>query len=313
MAGIVREKSPGRWELRAFVLLAWQSLGFDAATLLIGDLPLRWRIRFLFEKYLALCRFARGSQPELSVGNIHLLVDSISSLGTLQSNIVDFYRVIVRTGLLREDRPMILDVGANVGQFCLAAKLFYPSATVQSFEADPETFEMLRQNVGNIPGVTLHNVALASRDGDRTFFRHTLSAMSSFRPYPGHSYTGASKEITLSTRRLDDVVEEGTSPDLVKIDVEGYEMEVINGGTAVLSSTRLLLVELRLCSSPEDDPNLDLFNAVSQLVPHARLIRCGRPLGPNDRPVSQDVLFDLSLQEAIASRHGTTPGRAVQF
>ena len=309
----MRDNSAGRWDLRTFVLLARQSLGFDAATLRIADLPLRWRIRFLFEKYVALCRFARGNHPELSVGALHLHVDSISSLGTLQSNIVDFHREIVRTGLLRGDRPTILDVGANVGQFCLAAKLFCPSATVQSFEADPETFEMLRQNVGNIPGVTLHNIALASRDEDRTFFRHTLSGMSSFHPYPGHSYAGAGKEITLSTRRLDDVVEEGTAPDLVKIDVEGYELEVVNGGTRVLSSTRLLLVEIRLCSSPEDDSNLDLFNAVSQMVPHARLIRCGRPLGPNDRPVGQDVLFDLSLQEAIASRHGTTPGRAVQL
>jgi hypothetical protein len=128
--------------------------------------------------------------------------------------------------------------------------------------------------------------------------------MSSFRPYPGHSYAGAGREITLTTSCLDDVVEEGTSPDLVKIDVEGYELEVVNGATRVLSSTRLLLVELRLCSSPEDGPNLDLFNTISRLFPHARLIRFGRPLGPTERPVSQDVLFDLSLQEALAPRPG---------
>jgi FkbM family methyltransferase len=233
----------------------------------------------------------------MSVGALRFHVDSFSSLGTLQSNIVDFYREVVRPDLLNQSQPTVLDIGANVGQFCLAVKLFYPFATVVSFEADPRTFEMLYRNTGHIAGVTPHNVALGSKDEERTFFRHSVSGMSSFRPYPGHSYSGADGEITLATRRLDGILEDELVWDLVKIDVEGYELEVLNGATAVLRSALLLLVEIRLASSLESRSNLDLFNAISRIFPQARLVRCGRPLGPARRPVSQDLLFDLSQRD----------------
>jgi FkbM family methyltransferase len=274
-----------------------QSLKFDAAILRIDDLPRCWRFRFLFEKYIALWRLARGKQSDISVGPRTFHVHSMSSLGTLQSNIVDFHREVVDTGLLCGAQPTILDIGANVGQFCFAAKLFYPSARVLSFEADPDTFALLRRNAGDLPDVTLHNVALASRDDERTFYRHTFSTMSSFLPYPDCSYAGADKQITLSTRRLDDVISRETAFDLVKIDVEGYELEVIEGGVEVLRMAHLLLAELRLCSSPEDEPNLELFATLFRMLPEARLVRCGRPLGPSRAPVSQDMLFDLSSRD----------------
>jgi FkbM family methyltransferase len=287
--------------MSAIVSLIRQSLDFDFALLRIVDLPLMWRVRFLFAKYVALCQLVLNLPSTISVGPLCFHVDSLSSLGTFQSNIVDFYEVIVRPGHLTNDRPTILDIGANVGQFCLAAKLFFPLAKVISFEADPDTFAFLRRNAEYVPGVSLHNIALASRNEHRTFFRHELSGMSSFRPYPGHSYDDVAKQIDLTTHRLDDVIERVMVFDLVKIDVEGYELEVLNGGTTVLRLARLLLIELRLCSSPENEPNLDLFNTVSRLFPAARLLRCGRALGPAEHPVSQDLLFDVSSREDLPS------------
>lgn len=286
------------WDVRSVLLLLWKSLKFDGAFLVINELSLRSRGSFLVGKYLALAKLAFGRQSFLSVGGFRFYADSFSALGTLHSNIVDFHRELVRTKLLSASDLRVLDIGANVGQFCLAVKLFFPSAEVVCFEADPDTFETLKRNLVNIPGVTLFNFAIASKAGESIFFRHSLSVMGSFRPYPDVLYDESHK-IRLSTHRLDDVITTDKAFDLVKIDVEGYEFEVIDGGRKVLSASHYLLVEIRLCDSHDNDSNLKIFEVLSARFPESRLVRCGRPLGSEGSPISQDMIFQLTRSFGI--------------
>ena len=130
------------------------------------------------------------------------------------------------------------DVGANVGEYALAA-LEAGASKVVCFEPVSPTFEELRQAL-NGRGATLKNIGLGEKSGN----------VSLYLP-EGASSTLASRDAQLlgsqdnlqrfdvRIETIDEVVEQlGSYPDLLKIDVEGFELEVLLGGKKLLSGTR---------------------------------------------------------------------------
>lgn len=70
-----------------------------------------------------------------------------------------------------DDRPVILDCGANVGMASLYFKWLYPKAQIKAFEPDPATFQLLQQNMSrNRLDVETHNCALWDEDIELEFF-----------------------------------------------------------------------------------------------------------------------------------------------
>src|SRR6476646_2230368 len=65
--------------------------------------------------------------------------------------------------------PLILDIGANVGQSVGRFRKTFPTATIHSFEPSQETFRQLSQNVANDKGVLAWNYAVGSSPGKQTF------------------------------------------------------------------------------------------------------------------------------------------------
>jgi len=148
---------------------------------------------------------------------------------------------------------VVYDVGANIGFFTiLCSRLVGPDGHVYAFEPIPENLQTLRHNVAlnGLRNVTIVEKALSSSTGTAEMFVSPWSAFHSL------NVEGATKvedhgpeegEITVQTVTLDEFVtrEGGRVPDLVKIDVEGAELIVVQGMGETLRSTRpLLLVEL---------------------------------------------------------------------
>jgi FkbM family methyltransferase len=269
-----------------------QSLTLDLRWLLLGALPLALRLRFLAAKYLALARLALGREAVVPLGPLAFRACDLSALGTLQSMVVDFHAEVVRTGVVSRPDPVLVDVGANVGQFAVVAKLFFPGATLHAFEPDPQAFGRLEANVGHLKGVHLHNVGVGEREERRPFYGHPLSVMSSFEPPRG---TQPSSVRELPVRPLDDIGLPGPI-DLLKVDVEGHELHVLRGARRTLRDARHLLLELSLERGSAQDTNLALLAAVREQAPRARIRRFGRPLGPVEAPAAQDVLIELDGQ-----------------
>jgi FkbM family methyltransferase len=263
----------------------------DAAILRQRALRPWLRLRLLASKYRALPRVLRGQPAYVGPRRCRLHVFDVAGIGTWQSCIVDFADEVVAPGLLTTAAPVVVDVGANIGQFCAAVKLFFPSAVLHCFEADPLTYRKLVENTAHLDDVMTYNVALDRTPGQRTFYRHEWSVISSFAPFDGIHYRDADA-VTLQTSTLDLMLPDLGPTDLVKIDVEGFELAVVEGGQATLRRSRLLLVEVRLNGSSE--PNLALFGAVLAVAPGARLVRTGRPLGPAGRRLSQDMVIELT-------------------
>lgn len=130
-----------------------------------------------------------------------------------------------------------LDVGANVGVFTVPlARAVGPSGCVLAFEPVPANAARLRENLtlNNVTNVEIHEVAVGDRVGTAVLNIGSDPAYHSFRSVPEHVRTD--EEIVVPEETLDLAWDRAGSPpvSVVKIDVEGAELEVLRGGQRML-------------------------------------------------------------------------------
>ncbi len=268
-----------------------KSLQFDLEFLKIRELKSFFRINYLFQKYLCLLNLSFREKTVFQFDNIRLFVDSVSNIGTLQSSILDFHSDIIRTNLIQRKRPVIIDIGANIGQFANAAKLFFPEGKVVSFEPDPEVFEKLKENTKLLSDIEIKNIGLGSKEEKINFFRKKLNLTSSFAS--PDSFEDVDSTMQLKVKRLDDI-NTPEKVDLLKIDVEGFEKEVIQGGLKTLEKVTYLLIELSLDRDKEGD-NLELLRIIKSRYKKSKIVRTGRPLSDEKGNIAcQDFLIKIA-------------------
>ena len=144
----------------------------------------------------------------------------------------------------------IVDVGANRGQFALIARKIFPRAKIISFEPLEEPAEIFRKVFCNDPEVTLHACAIGkaqmttaihvTKDDDSSSLLPITKTQSGL--FPG----AAEKE----TRRvmvypLSQLLDPASIPpaSLLKIDVQGYELDVLQGSEDILQKFSHIYVE----------------------------------------------------------------------
>jgi FkbM family methyltransferase len=137
-----------------------------------------------------------------------------------------------------------VDAGANVGVFTIPLALAVgEGGRVLAFEPGPDTAERLRSNVARnrLGNVTVVEAALGAARGHTTLAIGDDSAYSST---VGTVSGGRSAEVRVE--RLDDVWDEAGRPEVsvLKVDVEGAELDVLSGAAELLDSNRpAVLVE----------------------------------------------------------------------
>lgn len=152
---------------------------------------------------------------------------------------------------LRRDAATVLDIGANRGQFAVYALVRFASARIHCFEPLPSARETLARLAAEEPRVRVWPVALGSaparaslhvtaRDDSSSLLAPTELQTSTF---PATHEAG---RVEVEVRRLDDVVAsiEAASPILLKLDVQGFELEVLRGATTTLQRVDEVLVEV---------------------------------------------------------------------
>jgi len=156
------------------------------------------------------------------------------------------YELSVSEALFRLIRPgnFIVDAGANVGYMTLlAAKAASPGGRVLSFEPHPELFKTLEINTrsaitGSETSLELNQLALSNKGG-----RAELRIPMGFDQNDGIStmrdnYSQYSFSIQVLTTSLDESLGKHCV-DLLKLDVEGYEFEVLQGSRCALEARRI--------------------------------------------------------------------------
>jgi FkbM family methyltransferase len=164
-------------------------------------------------------------------------------LGTCDPELQDALTKLLHAGMT------FYDVGANVGFYSLiAARVVGATGNVFSFEPLPENVVSLQNNAKRNGFDHLHifPFALGRSNEEAPFFtseRPTWGRLGSTGRKPDKYVTN----IRVLVRRLDDLVSEQhlSLPDLIKIDVEGAELDVLEGARETIESKRpILVVEL---------------------------------------------------------------------
>ena len=148
----------------------------------------------------------------------------------------------------------VIDVGANRGQFALIARQRWPAARLICFEPLPEPIAVLRRVLGENAGLELVQAAASAGAGMATMHvsrRDDASSLLAITSRQSATFPGT-KEIAATevpTTSLDHHLGGGIArPALLKLDVQGFELEVLRGAEDTLSSIDFVLVE---CSFQE--------------------------------------------------------------
>ncbi|MEM8501173.1 MAG: FkbM family methyltransferase [Pseudomonadota bacterium] len=133
----------------------------------------------------------------------------------------------------------VVDVGANIGQLTVLAAKLATNGAVYAIEPHTQTFRYLRENIklNSISNVAVFNCALGSSDG--------TAKISNLRADTQNRITSLDASgIEVSLTRLDTIVDECLSIALLKVDVEGYEKFVFEGGEEAIQKTDCIYFEL---------------------------------------------------------------------
>ena len=151
---------------------------------------------------------------------------------------------------------VVWDVGANVGLFSFsAAHHAGPEGQVLAFEPDTWLVQLLRRSASVQPAssarVEVVPVAVANECDLRTFHLSLRSRATNALSGYGAVAGGIKEEQTVSAVSLDWCAKRRPLPDVIKIDVEGAELEVLNGARYILEVRRPVIVcEVSAASSP---------------------------------------------------------------
>jgi len=176
-----------------------------------------------------------------------------------------YYHGIYEEGTLHVMRKVLrpgdafIDVGANLGLMTLwAARLIGASGHVHAFEPQPDTYAVLERHlaINAVRNVTVHRCALGAQPGRRTLYERSdvsRGAASMVKPEKTFGQT------TVELDTLDHLVETSQigAVRMMKIDVEGWELEVLKGARRLLAQrvAPVLCVESsRLCPVHEGGP-----------------------------------------------------------
>ena len=156
-----------------------------------------------------------------------------------------------RNGL---NATQLIDIGAYKGEWTHDVLKIFPGGRYLMLEANPEREKDLAAFVASHPkGKISYEIALmGSRSGEKKAF-HVMDTASSVLDEHGG---GDSKKIDLITYTLDELAEKNgfDNVSLLKLDVQGYELEILKGGPKVLAKTEAVLMEVSLLDVHKDVP-----------------------------------------------------------
>jgi FkbM family methyltransferase len=157
---------------------------------------------------------------------------------------------VEHSGVLRRMPSLrtVIDVGANRGQFALAARHFHPEARLVSFEPLSSAADVFQTVFAGDSRTSLVAAALGPTPGEALIHVSGLDHSSSLLPitatqetlFPGTAEVGTD---TVRVTRLAEHVSDIESPALLKVDVQGFELQALAGCEDLLDKFDWIYVE----------------------------------------------------------------------
>ena len=147
----------------------------------------------------------------------------------------------------------ILDIGANIGQFHLMAKEVFPTSYIFSIEASRECEDSLKAITDNY-----YIGMLAKDNSEYEFYKRkgdpTCTGNSFYRELTQFYSDDQLDIVNEKGIMLDDLFEESSEFDLIKIDTQGSELDIITGGINLCKKAKGILLEVSLTQYNEGAP-----------------------------------------------------------
>lgn len=136
--------------------------------------------------------------------------------------------------------PYIVDCGANIGISILRYKQLYPLAQILAFEPAPEAYELLERNIKNncLENVELVEAAVWSQSSTKQF---AIQGIDGGRIAGTRSRIHGLPQTDVTAVALSNYLDREV--DLLKLDIEGAELEVLNSCDGKLGTVKKLIVE----------------------------------------------------------------------
>ena len=156
-------------------------------------------------------------------------------------------------GLLRylKKGDIVLDIGGNIGQTALMmAKKVGNTGHIYSFEPYPSTFQQMKKNLSLNPGISkkiqLENAALGAAPDNLMMYRDSVANSGANRmTRETHATTNGKVAVPVSTIDIFAHQQQLNKIDFIKMDVEGFEFNVLKGGMEIITRHKpILFIEL---------------------------------------------------------------------
>jgi len=156
-------------------------------------------------------------------------------------------------------QPVIIDVGAYTGQTVNEYLSTFPAATIFAFEPTPVSFSQLIEIFGDNNQVKCLNLAISNVNDEITFnindFSPTNSVLSTDKAadtYWGNELLNTVETVAVQSRTLDEIcrTENIRHIDILKLDVQGAELQVLHGAEQLLNDKRISIIYLEVIFVP---------------------------------------------------------------
>jgi FkbM family methyltransferase len=148
----------------------------------------------------------------------------------------------------------VVDIGAHTGQFASAVRAILPHAYIYSFEPLPDCCQQLKRRMSRYGRFQVFCTALGDQRGKTAFWRSAFPKSSSVLPMSdahktAFPWTAKCTPVDVQMNMLDDYIDEidFVPQVLLKVDVQGYELNVLQGAVRALEHINYLLVETSFC------------------------------------------------------------------
>lgn len=262
----------------------------DKIFLLSDNVSFWLKTRYILDKYLSIVL----NRKKIRYYDFNFEYDSRLTPLILQFYPVEISYLNKNINLSKINR--ILDIGANVGQWAYTIKSIYPHINMISFEPNKIAFNKLKKNASNFNDWIVFNHAVGRRSQKKTFYYPENSTLSgSFIKNNANEFD---KNVKLKKTKVSVVnlnnsylkkIKIPNRYDLVKIDVEGSELEVLESLTDL--SFEFLVVEVPM--KGERNVSIDQVNEIikDKFKKKSKII-CTSPVG--NLGYVADVVYKLT-------------------
>jgi FkbM family methyltransferase len=222
---------------------------------------------------------------------LYILSNPLLITSVLDGMIVDTYYQLNQPWFHKLNIDTVIDIGANVGKTVITFNKLLPNAHIYAFEPLPDCYEILCRKIAKLPNCDPFNLALGTESSEILMNKSSyLPSSSILEMDKSHSdafpFTSGSEAVKIKIVPLDSMSLEIGNSLLIKLDVQGYEDRVIDGGMKVFSQANIVILEISYKTLYKDQV---LFDGIYTRMKNLGFVLAGT-LGNLKDPITGSIL-----------------------